>query len=302
MAINFGWTQQSEQTIQGFMSDLPYPLFKDAYKNIKGTGANKSRNLGDIVKKVMGEMFCCHQGTGDCVAESSCGAATTLACITSYINHSDPVDVMVASEPIYGGSRIQISNGILGYSQGSFGIAAAKWLNYYGAIFRRNYQDIGIDLSVYDVNKAIRWGNPGNGCPKPLIPKGANYLIKTISKINTFSEVIDAIYNGFPVTVACNIGFDSMTRDDMGFIRRSGSWPHQQFIIGYITGKRPGALILNSWGKNWCRGGLSDEIEIFPGSYLVDAETVDLMLSAGDSWVYSDIEGYETRDLDLRIV
>jgi len=65
--------------------------------------------------------------------------------------------------------------------------------------------------------------------------------------------------------------------------------------------RRPGVLCLNSWPYNWVSGPTRHDMP--PGSFWIDAQVFEQnMLSAGDSWVYSDRIGFERKELSWRIV
>lgn len=248
--------------------------------------------------------ICNGYGIHNCVSFGAAYAATILSIIQIHLGKLETFEGEVATEPIYGGSRIQVGGGALGYGQGSVGAWAAKWLNRYATILRKNYTDIDIDLSKYDVNKATLWGNPGHGCPLPLIKKGSDHLVKTISQVLTYEEARDAIYNGYPITVASNQGFvdgnGRSIRDKDGFLRPGGTWPHQMYFCGVKDDNRPGLLCANSWGTTWVSG--PKPYDIPDGTFFVDANVVNSMLSQSDSWVYSNYDGYEIQELNLRIV
>ena len=73
---------------------------------------------------------------------------------------------MPASESIYGGSRVEARNrpeGGGGWSDGSYGGAAAKWLRDWGVVYRQPFADLGYDLTNYSAERAKNWGNYGNG-------------------------------------------------------------------------------------------------------------------------------------------
>jgi len=291
-----GWKDEPK-AVYAAMADLPFPLFKDAYGNIKGTGKGKTLLLPDIVRKVIGYFPMGHQLTGDCVSFGAGYATTVLSALQIALGKLEVFEGEVATEPIYGGSRIQVGGGALGYGQGSVGLWAAKWLNRYAVIIRKNYTDFGIDLSKYDVDKATKWGNPNNGCPDALVKANSNHLVKTISQVNSYEEARDAIYNGYPITVASNVGFSSMTRDSEGFMRASGSWAHQMYFCGVKDDNRPGLLCCNSWGTDWSHG--PRPMDIPEGSFFVDADTVNMMFAQGDSWVFSNFDGFEVQELTL---
>jgi C1A family cysteine protease len=141
--------------------------------------------------------------------------------------------------------------------------------------------------------------------PSKLLEIAKQHKIKTVSLVKTYEECRDALANGFAVTIASNQGF-SNTRDNEGFAQPEGEWPHQMCLLGVddagqdCSKNRPGVLVVNSWGK-WNSGpkrlGQPD------GSFWVDAEVIEeRVLSDGDSWAYSDYDGFPKKEINLEIV
>ncbi|HWA98446.1 MAG TPA: Hint domain-containing protein, partial [Pirellulales bacterium] len=119
----------------------------------------------------------------------------------------------VATEPIYGGSRVQargVSQG--GWSDGSYGGAAAKWVRDWGVLYRQPYDKV--DLTTYSANRAKQYGN--YGCPKELEGVARQHPVKSVTLVTNFDEAAAAISNGYPVPVCSGQGFTS-TRDKDGF-------------------------------------------------------------------------------------
>lgn len=202
-----------------------------------------------------------------------------------------------STEDIYGGSRIQIGNGQLGYGDGSIGAYAAEYVNKYGTLIRKKYGDI--DLTIYSGQRAREWGSPRKGTPEILLPYAKEHIVKTITQVRTYEEARDAICNGYPVTVCSNYGFSS-TRDSDGFASSQGTWPHCMVFGGADDGfKRPGLLCINSWGK-WNSGPTRHEQP--EGSFWIDASICNRMLGANDSWAFSNFDGFKPQELNLRIV
>ena len=83
--------------------------------------------------------------------------------------------------------------------------------------------------------------------PADLEAKAKDHKVLTTSLVSTFAELQDALANGYPVTVCSNQGF-TMTRDEQGFCSPSGTWGHCM-CIGALRFDRPGACILQSWGR-----------------------------------------------------
>jgi C1A family cysteine protease len=88
-----------------------------------------------------------------------------------------------------------------------------------------------------------------------------------------------------------DIGFQDV-RDDEGFLGRSiMPWYHAMLIIAIDDRyKRPGALVQNSWGKNWVYGPTRHGQP--KGSFWVDAEIIDNAMRQGDSVALSGYVGY----------
>lgn len=296
----FGWVKPSPSQFLSVAKTLSMPIFSDVQDTIKGSGAGKVVVLSDYVKKLVGKHIAQIQAIGDCVSFGAAHAVDHTYC-TEIIVKGDREEwvSMTSTEDIYGGSRVNIGNGQLGGSDGSFGIWAAKYVNQFGTLVRQRYQND--DLSKYDSNRARVWGNPGQGTPNYLLDIARSYKIRTVSLIQTYEEARDAIANGYAITIASNQGFGS-TRDKDGFLSPRGSWPHQMCLIGVDDSySRKACLCLNSWPYNWVSGPTRHDMP--PGSFWIDANVLEeRILSQGDSWAFSDKEGFPIKKLNLRIV
>ena len=60
--------------------------------------------------------------------------------------------------------------------------------------------------------------------------------------------------------------------------------------------KRPGGLIVNSWGPNWVSGPTRHEQPA--GSFWADASAIDRAVKQGDSIVLSGYSGYPQVNID----
>lgn len=304
MTSNFdhlmGWKPTPPKQMNAFMASLPMPLFSDVSQNIKGTGKGKTTLLYNFARQLNNgkDILQVQEGT-DCTSFGAAGA----------LGHASAADIVLkgdfdewpgifSTEVIYGGSRILVGNGQLGYGGGSYGSWTADFCQRYAIVPRGKYGRY--DLTEYSWSTAQSWGNPGGGVPKEILDANKGKRIKTVSQVRTFEEVADCIANGIAVTIASNCGFNS-TRDKNGACRPEGTWPHQMHICAAIyTNELQMACIANSWppylsgprfldcpdGAFWC--------------YATDLERY--ILSANDSWAYSDVIGFERKDLDLRIV
>lgn len=304
--IDMGGWIDDQKVVGKAMEGLKHPLFLSSANEIKSSGKDKVVLLYKFVEKLLNGKFNVRtQAIGDCV---SFGAATAVDIVkATEIVSKKQSELWIAetcTEDIYGGSRINIGHGELGSDDGSFGAWAARYVSEIGTLIRIPYSNI--DLSVYDSNKSKQWGNPGNGVPASLLIEAKKHKIKTVSLVKTYEEVRDAVANGYAVTIASNQGFTT-TRDKEGFAYAQGSWGHQMVItacddIGEGCSKRrPGVLVQNSWGKEWIVGPKRHDQP--DGSFWVDADVIEArVLSNGDSWAFSDYDGFPPKKLNLRII
>jgi hypothetical protein len=249
------------------------------------------------------------QGIGDCVSWGFELAATL----------NTAVDIMVrrapwkwrgpyATEPIYAGARVEAS-GVKrgGYSDGTYGGVAAKWLTQWGALLRLDYSlatgNPEHDLRKYDPNRAKAWGNFGCGGERDqdkLDAVARETPVKQAFLVPDFLRAAAAIESGYAVAVCSNQGFGARGAD--GFAPAKGSWSHCMAFTG-VRYDNPGLLLSNSWGNSW---GTSapfypadyPHAEVIKCSAWVDDRTCNRMLAQDDSYVLTDVQGLERREID----
>lgn len=247
------------------------------------------------------------QGIGDCVSWGTELAATCLMAI-QHVQGNEKFEAEAATESIYGGCRVEVLNKRSGgWSDGAFGYAAAKWLNEYGVLLRRDYsQETGNDehnLLKYNKTKAKNWGNYGCGgrFDKGELDKLAKRMpVKKIVRVRTLDGCESAILNWYPVTIASMAGF-GRRKDSNGVIRRSGRWAHLMVILGvcWINGKRYWR-IFNSWGTSVSGPDpLVESKAVQDCSWWATDEDVAWILRSGDCWALADVEGMPKRELDF---
>jgi hypothetical protein len=239
------------------------------------------------------------QGIGDCVSWGWAHAADVSLAV-DYKLGATGTWLPASSEAIYGGARVEGAGrpeGSGGYGDGSYGAAAAKWVNKVGGIvYRKPFA--GYDLTQYDKSRAKQWGNWGCGGQgdKGYLDKVATeHPVLQVALVRNFEEAAAAIESGYPVPVCSGQGFSS-TRDKDGFCSPAGSWSHCMCFTA-VRYDRPGLLCQNSWGPSWVKGPK------FPGdqpdgSFWVDQRVVDRMLAGNDSFAVSQIKGFPKRKLE----
>jgi hypothetical protein len=239
-----GWHDDPAE-VERIMQTLPMPFI--VCDDIKDSGKGKTRLLYEYFEKVAGFKYkCLTQTIGDCVSHGSACCIDMLKCVQSLLKGTGEEFVnYTATEVIYALSRVEIAGGQLGGGDGSNGIWACQANQKFGTVVRAKYG--GIDLTVYSGQRAREWGAPRRGCPDELEKVAKDHTLKTFSQVRTWEEARDAIYNGYPISIASNQGFTS-SRDKDGFARASGNWAHQMALIAMKDDERPGVLIQNSWG------------------------------------------------------
>ena len=105
------------------------------------------------------------QGIGDCVSFGAGGAVYCSEAISWSLGKSPEAPLVPSTEAIYGGSRVEArgrdgggSSPVGGWSDGSYGGAAAKWLRDWGVVYRQPFPELGYDLTNYSSDRAKNWG------------------------------------------------------------------------------------------------------------------------------------------------
>ena len=242
----------------------------------------------------MGSPFVPHnQGAPDCVSQAAALGVDVLGAVQIVTKRMPQRwSGKVATEPIYGGSRVEVG-GFDGLGGGSTGHWAAEWLARYGVLLRQEYPG-GHDYTTYSAAKAVELGR--SGCPDALEPIAKLHPIKKTAICTSYEDLCDLIYNGAPVVVCSNVGFGStrsrLRRDSQGFLtRKRAPWNHAMLFPAYDDEfERRGALCFNSWGEEWIYGPTRGPQPA--GTFWIDANTVTAMLRQGDSFAYSSYVGF----------
>lgn len=196
----------------------------------------------------------------------------------------------LSAEVIYGGSREV--GGMLGGGDGSTGTAAANWQRQYGEV---PMEKVGsVDLSVFSPQRARQYG--ASGISDELKQAAKQHPVQSTALVKTAADVKAAVLQGYPVAVCSNQGF-TMTRDQDGFARPQGSWPHCMCICGYRSAPREGFFILNSWGDSAHTGPVYPA-DMPVAGFWADSRTVGRMVAEGDSFALSNMVGFPARNVD----
>lgn len=299
----FGYVPDHAGT-QKFLQSLPRPTLQSAAPHLLKQAADEKPVL---LYRALYEAFREHhggqqwvvgkQGIGDCVSWGWAHGCDVCLAVEWKLGASSEWRP-AATEAIYGGSRVE-SRGARtgGWSDGSYGGAAAKWVHDWGALFRQPYPELGFDLTRYDSSRAKQWGYygcGGSGDSGKADGEAKKHPVRSVALVRNFQEAAAAISAGYPVPVCSGQGFSSQ-RDKDGFSRASGSWSHCM-CFSSVRYDRRGLLCQNSWGPNWIKGPKWPEDQP-DGSFWVDEATVNRMLRGEDSFAVSAYEGFPYRDL-----
>ena len=269
------------------------PVFGSVSKPIQNTGRGQVVLLHKVVEQMLGYFPIELQEIGDCVSHGFGGAVDALTCVQIAVrNLPQAWKGHTATEWIYGTSRVIQGRGRLGNDDGSLGAWAQAAVKENGTLLRKQYGDY--DLSKYSGDVAKDWGY--QGLPEHLEATADEHPVQTTALVESYEEIRDAICNGYPVPICSTQGF-SDRRDEMGFAKPKGKWPHCMYLIAIDdTGERPGALCINSWGEHWISGPKRHGQP--EGSFWIDADTIDKIARQGDSWALSNFKGY-VNNVDL---
>lgn len=318
---HFGYVPHPGRTAQ-FVSTLPLRSFGEtpAYR------ANLRAEASEVL--LSRALFKCKptwrrgaQGIGDCVSWGWELCGTMRLAIQAIAGESEWIEE-VATESIYGGSRVEANGGrpMLGKTaDGSYGGAAAKFVRQWGMLLRLDYsQETGNpehDLRKYDgkdgqfsfTSKARRWGYYGCGGQKD---EGKLDLVAAlypcdVTPVKTIDEAERAIRGGYPIAVCSNAGFGNMKRDGNGVVRIHGKpWAHCMMWGGFRRlGGRPQFRNYQSWGD--CASGPDPGIEEPADSataWWVDERDAEKMLRANDTFAVSTVDGFPPQEFDLEAV
>jgi hypothetical protein len=252
--------------------------------------------LYDLSRKVLGkDVDNVIQLIGDCVGVSSehCCEYVQFA---SILNGTLDEFKYIFPPYNYGISRCQIGNEWGSYQDGSVAAWTAAGVVQFGCVTKD-----ANGVPAYTASVARDYG--AKGPPQSMIDMGKIHLIKSTAAIKTKDDLIASLWNGYPVQMASSIGY-SMTADSpTGFMIQNATWNHSMTVIA-VTYGMPGipdhGIILNNWGD--CHGQLVDlvdnTIQLPVGVIRAHLDDIMKAISAGDTFAYSDLDGFPAKPLD----
>jgi hypothetical protein len=293
----FGWQPPSDDERREALALLPSPRWSDTEAAAAGGEPDDDAPVWRFHTKVARGPFPAHdQGpVGACVAFGASAAAEFSLCARIHLRRGPPQQFAPnLREAVYAGSRVNVDprNPIRG-GDGTTGARASRWLQKgTGGLLPNGVRE----LTGYDPRRCREWGD--RGLPNELVAACRDNPCQT-TLVMTAADARRALQQGYAIFVCSNVGFGSLgnepiRRDADGFLNPRGAWMHCMCIAGYQGGKRPGFLLVNSWGERWL-GRFSD---IPPGSFWADVAVVDRMLVQGDSYAVAGVDGFRRRKIE----
>lgn len=252
-------------------------------------------NLDDAVLAISGSRLPTrNQGNaGTCVSFGTIAAVElTMAVAISRQKHFEFLPL--ATEPVYGGSRIEVGKGRLGRGDGSVGAWAAQFVKQWGVAARRDYPGLNINLSNYSIPLSRDWGS--KGVPDAFEPVLKQHPIEGIAQITTIAGLKRALANGYGVAECSGLLLGTQ-RDSEGKITASRGGGHCMCVDGYIVIDAVTWFhIRNSWGDLAHKGPTHPKFPSKSGG-LIHQSKMQSMLDGNDTWAFSDAVGFPARDL-----
>lgn len=290
-----GWDHRPDE-VEAIRSIQPIGDFADTDAGQNDAPIPDYINLDDAAIKVTGKILPTrNQGNaGTCVSFGTTRAVeyTLLAAIAAGANCEFP-ELGIATEPTYGGSRVEVGKGRLGRGDGSIGAWAAQFVKDWGICPRQKYPDFNIDLSQYSIAISRNWGI--NGVPDKFEPTLRQHPIRAIAMAKTLADIDRALAQGHGIAESSSYLLRS-TRDSNGIAAMYRGGGHCQGITGRIVIDGVAYYyISNSWGDGAMSGGTHPKFPSKSGA-LVHKDYITAILAQGDTWIFSNAVGFPAKD------
>jgi hypothetical protein len=276
-----------EAVYEYLLEKSKHPYFGEANYKIQYTGKGKlSLPFLSYLKFDKGA-FSERQTDSDCVSHSIRNVCD--------VSRAVEIDVKKQKESWVARGATEIIYLQRGHS--GAGMSCARGVDFVtrtgGVLVRKNYSGV-VDLSKY--NSRIGSNRDGRGASEKILKLAQKHQMKTASLIKNVDEAIDAIANGYAVSICSSYGF-SNKRDKNGFCKRQGTWMHALSLIGIDDySNHKGAVIANSWGA-WCSGGDPEWGKLPIGCFMITYENLAGMIGQNGSYAISNFDGFPLQKL-----
>lgn len=285
-----GWAGQEEAAAA--FAKLEGSFHHFAIKGAPQDNAKARAVLWDASRLVNGNRHIptFRQRIGDCVGAGAKQAVDYLQCVEA-IRTGESEFKPVYSPYHYACGRMapDIGAGKIRGPDGSVGAWQAEALRVYGVI-----PATLPGLDEYSEAVIRHWAT--RMPERRWIDEGKTHLVKSAAQVKTPEEVRDAVCNGYPCTIASDVGFRMRppTKDGRLVNSRAGSWAHQMCVIGYDgSASQPYWYILNSWGAD-AHGTPPDDAP--PGGFWITRGDMNAIVKQGDSFALSQFDGFPSNE------
>lgn len=272
---------------------------------IAGTGPrdNGEALLWDATLKANGGKHTStfYQQTGSCVG-NGVGQVLWRLIAVEVVRLRDPEKFILPFWLLnYGKGRQRA--GMRGRGEGSFGSASAEAARLDGFI---PFDLQGLPQPT-DGPQGLTWGrdaelewSDGAAIKSTWLEKARKHLVRTVAQVKSADDVREAIRNYYPVTIASDWGGMMQCRVEEGHLmnRRTTTWMHQMSVHAWKDHPRLGEIfyVLNSWGPT-VHG--TDPAGGQPGGFWVKRSDMDYIARQGDSFAFSQFDGFPAQELDF---
>lgn len=288
-SMHFGWAGERQAANEWDRLASMFPIFSLA--PMAGQYAGRTGRLWEIVRQVLGtDTLNYPQKTGDCVSFGAKNAIEYVACVERF--QGDREEIRPIFPPfLYATGRVLIGQNRLRGQAGSLGSWMARAVVEHG-VLRSDFPGV----PAYSGRLADRWGDGADF--EQFLSEGRQHPVLSAARISRWDELVAAIINGYPCTIASNAGFQMRPGRD-GYHERQGTWPHQMCVVGISDDpRRPWAGVLNSWGDAHGRLRDFETDEPWPvGTLRVRREAIEQMLRSGECFAYSQFVGFPEQQL-----
>ena len=242
------------------------------------------------------DIFCAPQETGDCVAVSGGDLLEAIQLIEIAAGEAEEFHP-IYSPFLYAAGRVAVGKNRLRGGAGSIGSWQAKAVATLGSL-RADIEG----LPAYSGEVADKWGDDktfSGQSWKQYADYADDHTIRNWSYIRSWTQLVDAVANGYLCTIASNLGFEMQVRSD-GYHRQRGSWAHQMGIWGISDDrKKPWVAIHNNWGDVHGRLLDFDTDDPWPtGMLRVRPDDIEQAFRDGEVITWSGYNGFIDRRKD----
>ncbi len=230
---------------------------------------------------------------GSCTGNATAQAINVLSAVEIVLlDKFQEFIAMCSADGTYGLGR-EMANMLRSPGDGCYGSAMAKAAMEMGTLYCLRYGDV--DLTEYDQARCRKFGREGVG--NALKIEAKKHPVKSTVRVKDAESAWSLLGNGYPINVCSNVGFKTK-RDKEGICQPAGSWNHSMAVIARRTTQSGNRIfiILNSWGDNWNNGPYWEDMPW--GSFGVEFNVFDRMCKQGDTFAYSELEGFVPQSLE----